>query len=97
MQPYWMTYIGADDVDATVEKAKGMGANVAMEPSDVPSVGRLAILVDPTGAVFGLYCRSSPSRVAAERERGPAPPPSARVFSRSTWRPSRVPGPAPGR
>ena len=22
MQPYWMTYIGADDVDATVEKAK---------------------------------------------------------------------------
>jgi len=55
MQPYWMTYIGADDVDATVEKAKGMGANVMMEPSDVPSVGRLAILVDPTGAVFGLY------------------------------------------
>jgi hypothetical protein len=53
--PNWMTYIGTDDVDAAVEKAKKLGATVMMEAFDVPTVGRLAIVADPTGAVFGLY------------------------------------------
>jgi predicted enzyme related to lactoylglutathione lyase len=26
-----------------------------MEPSDVPTVGRMAVIADPTGAVVGLY------------------------------------------
>ena len=30
-----MTYLGTDDVDATVEKAKKLGATVMMEPFDV--------------------------------------------------------------
>lgn len=53
--PNWMTYLGTDDVDATAEKAKSLGANIMMEPFDVPTVGRLAIIADPTGAVVGLY------------------------------------------
>ena len=53
--PNWMTYLGTDDVDATVEKAKELGATVMMEPFDVATVGRLAILADPTGAAFGVY------------------------------------------
>ena len=53
--PNWMTYIGTGDVDATVDKAKKLGATVHMEPFDVATVGRLAIVADPTGAVFGLF------------------------------------------
>jgi len=53
--PNWMTYLGTDDVDATAEKARSLGATIMMEPFDVPTVGRLAILADPAGAVVGLY------------------------------------------
>jgi uncharacterized protein len=54
--PAWLTYLGTDDVDAAVEKARGLGATtVFMEPTDVPTVGRMAVLADPTGALVGLY------------------------------------------
>jgi predicted enzyme related to lactoylglutathione lyase len=53
--PHWMLYVGSADVDADAKKAKGLGAQVYMEPFDVPTVGRLAILADPTGAAFGLF------------------------------------------
>jgi uncharacterized protein len=53
--PYWGTYLGTDDVDATAAKAKELGASFLMEPFDVQTVGRLAIFADPTGAVIGLF------------------------------------------
>src|SRR5581483_9399636 len=52
--PHWRPYIGVADVDATVEKAKELGADVPLEPMDVPLVGRLAVLNDPQGATFGV-------------------------------------------
>jgi uncharacterized protein len=55
MPPSWTTYLGTDDVDATAEKAKSLGASFMLEPVDVETVGRLAIFADPTGAVVGLY------------------------------------------
>ena len=53
--PNWMTYIGTGDVDATAAKAKDLGSNFLMEPFDVMTVGRLAIISDPTGGVVGLF------------------------------------------
>jgi hypothetical protein len=56
MPPAWLTYLGVDDVDATVEKAKSLGTTmVFMEPTDVATVGRLAIIADATGAAVGLF------------------------------------------
>jgi uncharacterized protein len=52
---HWLVYIVSDDVDAHAAKAKELGAQVYMEPFDVPTVGRLAILADPTRAPFGLH------------------------------------------
>jgi predicted enzyme related to lactoylglutathione lyase len=51
----WMTYVNVDDADATVAKAKAAGAAVFVEPMDVMDVGRMGILADPLGAVFGLW------------------------------------------
>ena len=54
--PSWLVYLGTDDVDATLDKAKSLGATtVYMEPMDIPTVGRLAVFADPTGAVVGLF------------------------------------------
>jgi predicted enzyme related to lactoylglutathione lyase len=53
--PNWMAYVEADDVDATVNKAKSLGATVMAGPGDIPNVGRYAVLMDPQGAAFGVY------------------------------------------
>jgi uncharacterized protein len=54
--PAWLTYLGTEDVDATVETAKSLGTTmVFMEPTDVMTVGRLAVLADATGAAVGLF------------------------------------------
>jgi predicted enzyme related to lactoylglutathione lyase len=51
----WLTYVGVPDVDAAVRIATGMGATVRSAPQDVPTVGRMAELSDPQGAVFSVY------------------------------------------
>lgn len=66
-QPRWLTYIRTDDIDATLEKARGLGASVKKEIEEMPNAGKYAILTDPQGAEFGVY--SSPSEPAPE---GPA-------------------------
>ena len=54
--PAWLTYLGTDDVDGSFERARSLGVTtVFMEPTDVPTVGRLAVFADPSGAVVGLF------------------------------------------
>src|SRR5215203_4460984 len=53
--PNWLAYLGTDDVDASTDKAKELGATVHMEPTDIQRVGRFAVLQDPTGAAFALF------------------------------------------
>jgi len=53
--PAWLTYLGTDDVDATVAKAGELGGTTLMPGMDIPNVGRFAVLADPTGAVFALF------------------------------------------
>jgi predicted enzyme related to lactoylglutathione lyase len=53
--PFWMVYIATNDVDATASRAEELGGKVMKEAFDVPEVGRIAVLLDPTGAAFGLF------------------------------------------
>lgn len=53
--PHWLTYITVRDVDASVAQARGLGARTYLEPMDVPTVGRLAVLADPHGATFAVF------------------------------------------
>lgn len=50
--PHWSVYFSVEDCDATVAKATSLGATVMVPPTDVPGVGRFAIVRDPQGAVF---------------------------------------------
>ena len=49
----WFTYMAVDDVDARVAAAEKEGALLCMPVFEVPTVGRIAILQDPTGALIG--------------------------------------------
>lgn len=50
---HWMGYIAVDDIDARVRKARDAGGEILREPWDIPGVGRIAIVKDPSGAVSG--------------------------------------------
>lgn len=58
-RPVWLGYVGVDDVDATVEAIAGAGGAVRMPPSDIPDVGRIAMVIDPEGAPFYVMRGSS--------------------------------------
>lgn len=53
--PAWLTYVCVEDADATVAKAREAGGQVFAEPMSVLDYGRMAILADPAGAVFGVW------------------------------------------
>lgn len=50
----WTNYIAVDDANASVAKAKDLGATVVVVPTDVPGTGRFSVLIDPQGAAFGI-------------------------------------------
>ncbi len=52
--PHWQPYVYVDDADATVGRARLLGATVPMPPFDIPGVGRVAVLQDPTGATLAM-------------------------------------------
>lgn len=51
----WTTYIAANDIDATVANAESGGAQVVAPAMVVGDLGSMAVLIDPAGAVFGVW------------------------------------------
>jgi uncharacterized protein len=54
-KPGWSGYVGVDDVDAYVGRITKAGGKVHVPPTDIPDVGRFAMVADPQGAVFCLF------------------------------------------
>ena len=52
--PHWMPYFQVDDCDGTAANATGGGGQIHVPPSDIPNVGRFAMLADPQGATFAV-------------------------------------------
>jgi predicted enzyme related to lactoylglutathione lyase len=57
----WPAYVAVADVKATPERAKSPGASVMKDVTEVPGMGWFSIIVDPTGAPFGLGFSSTRS------------------------------------
>ena len=51
----WLAYVLVDDIKASTEKAKSLGAQVIRDVMEVPEAGWLSIVQDPTGAVLGMW------------------------------------------
>lgn len=51
----WLAYVNVDDVRASTEKARSLGAQVVKEVTEVPGMGWFSVLIDPTGAPLGLW------------------------------------------
>lgn len=67
--PHWTCYVAVDDVDAAIERAAGLGGRTCFGPVDAHDIGRMAAILDPTGAAIALW---------TERRRPGAPIPAPR-------------------
>jgi uncharacterized protein len=52
---HWNLYIAVDNADAAADKAASLGAKVLAPAFDVFDAGRMAVLEDPTGAIFTVW------------------------------------------
>ncbi len=51
---FWHSYIAVGNVDECAKRAPSLGGRVIVPPHDVPDVGRICIVADPTGAIAHL-------------------------------------------
>jgi len=58
---HWLVYFAVKECDQAVETAKQMGATVLRAASNIPKVGRFAVLQDPQKAVFALIKLDTPT------------------------------------
>jgi len=58
MPSHWMVYFAVADCDAGAGRVTELGGRVCVPPTDIPTVGRFAVINDPQGAVFSIIQRS---------------------------------------
>jgi uncharacterized protein len=55
MPTAWNCYVTVESADAAATKAQDLGGTPMAEPFDVMEAGRMAVIQDPTGAIFSVW------------------------------------------
>jgi predicted enzyme related to lactoylglutathione lyase len=53
--PHWNTYISVEDAELVSKEAEQLGATIAAPAFDVLESGRMAVVIDPTGAAISFW------------------------------------------
>jgi predicted enzyme related to lactoylglutathione lyase len=59
--PHWTSYVSVSDVEQTCVRAEELGGKVLVAPTDIPEVGRFAVIADPSGATIAPFHSNNPS------------------------------------
>ena len=62
-RPMWLAYLSTADVDARIAAIAADGGSVVMPATDIPHVGRIAMVTDPQGVPFYLMTPVPPPGV----------------------------------
>ena len=52
--PHWMNYFAVENCDDAVISAQELGATICVPVTEIPDVGRFAVINDPQGATFSI-------------------------------------------
>ncbi len=58
--PLWTGFISVEDADATAQRARQLGGEIVTPGTDIPDVGRFAVIRDPQGALVALIASNNP-------------------------------------
>src|SRR5688572_23404966 len=78
---HWISYIGCDDVDAVAARAAEIGGRVGVPPTDIPGIGRFAVMIDPQGAAFSAFQGLPGAPTAPESSADGAVPPGCPIWT----------------
>jgi uncharacterized protein len=53
--PHWALYVSVKSADESAAKAASLGGKIMAGPFDIPQMGRMAVLQDPTGVTFSIW------------------------------------------
>lgn len=59
--PHWQAYVAVPNAEEAVAKAEELGGQVFVPVTDIPKVGRFAVVADPQGAVLSPFTPSEDS------------------------------------
>lgn len=62
---HWVSYLSVEDVDAAAKKVVANGGEALMDAMDIPTVGRMQPVKDPSGGAFFLFKSASEDGEAA--------------------------------
>lgn len=68
--PHWNLYVAVEDADAVAGRVTELGGNVVEPPFDVFTFGRMAVIADPTGAIFSIWQAKTHIGTGITGERG---------------------------
>ncbi len=51
---HWHFYIAVEGIDECASRTTSLGGSILVAPHDVPDVGRVCVVADPTGAIAHL-------------------------------------------
>jgi len=57
--PAWLGHIGVDNIDDGLGQVTGAGGKIYHPASDIPNIGKFAVVADPQGAAFMLFQSTS--------------------------------------
>jgi predicted enzyme related to lactoylglutathione lyase len=66
--PFWAMYIGVPRLEEAAARIKRLGGSAHTEVIEIPTVGRMQMMMDPQGAAFYIY---EPSRADQRPETAP--------------------------
>ena len=86
-RPYWLPYAEVASADSAATAATGAGGKVIVGPLEVPGGGRIAQVIDPSGAMFAVHSmpaakpaappKPAPAATTPPAAKAPAPKPAA--------------------
>jgi predicted enzyme related to lactoylglutathione lyase len=52
---HWIGYLSVADVDAACAATEAAGGTTCVPPTDIPTIGRFAVVEDPAGAIYSPF------------------------------------------
>jgi len=96
-RPYWLPYAEVASADAAATAATGAGGRVIVGPLEVPGGGRIAQVIDPSGAMFAVHSMAPPKPAAApatKKRAAPKKPTPIKTPTKTTAKAAKAKAPA---